>query len=109
MGATDKSRKRQEYEEELRADYVMGFCPKAEHRRFLKVCPEFETYVVGDGTLLLKFWPEVSDAEQKRRFEARTKDPLRQWKTCPTAPAGNDRTASPSAFYFHRLTCQLTE
>src|SRR5262245_28198773 len=23
-------------------EYVMGFCSKAEHRRFLKVCPEFE-------------------------------------------------------------------
>jgi polyphosphate kinase len=23
-------------------EYVMGFCTKAQHRRFLKVCPEFE-------------------------------------------------------------------
>jgi polyphosphate kinase 2 (PPK2 family) len=29
--------------------------------------------------LLVKFWLEVSDAEQKRRFEARINDPLRQW------------------------------
>src|SRR5579871_6356974 len=44
-------------------EYVMGFCSKAEHRRFLKVCPEFEMYVVDDGILLVKFWLEVSDAE----------------------------------------------
>ena len=65
-------------------EYVMGFCSKAEHQRFLKTCPEFELYLVDDGILLVKFWLEVSDAEQKRRFEARINDPLRQWKLSPT-------------------------
>jgi polyphosphate kinase 2 len=65
-------------------EYVMGFCTKAQHERFLKVCPEFERYVVDDGILLIKFWLEVSDKEQKRRFEARISDPLRQWKLSPT-------------------------
>src|SRR5262245_59723287 len=63
---------------------VMGFCTEAEHRRLLEVCPEFERYVVDDGILLVKFWLEVSDAEQKRRFDARINDPLRQWKLSPT-------------------------
>ncbi len=65
-------------------EYVMGFCSKGEHERFLKVCPEFEMYVVDGGILLVKFWLEVSEAEQKRRFEARIEDPLRQWKLSPT-------------------------
>jgi len=65
-------------------EYVMGFCTKAQHRRFLKVCPEFEMYVVDDGILLIKYWLEVGDEEQKRRFEARINDPLRQWKLSPT-------------------------
>jgi len=65
-------------------EYVMGFCTKAQHRRFLKVCPEFELYIVDDGILLIKYWLEVSDEEQKRRFEARINDPLRQWKLSPT-------------------------
>jgi len=65
-------------------EYVMGFCSKAEHQHFLKVCPEFEMYVVDDGIMLVKFWLEVSDTEQKRRFEARIYDPLRQWKLSPT-------------------------
>jgi polyphosphate kinase 2 len=65
-------------------EYVMGFCSKAEHQRFLKVCPEFELHVVDDGILLVKFWLEVSEEEQKRRFEARINDPLRQWKLSPT-------------------------
>ena len=65
-------------------EYVMGFCSKAQHQRFLKVCPEFELYVVDDGIKLIKYWLEVSEAEQKRRFEARITDPLRQWKLSPT-------------------------
>ena len=65
-------------------EYVMGFCTKAQHRRFLVVCPEFERYLVDDGILLVKYWLEVSDVEQKRRFEARITDPLRQWKLSPT-------------------------
>jgi polyphosphate kinase 2 len=65
-------------------EYVMGFCSKEEHRQFLKVCPEFELFIVDDGILLVKFWLEVSDTEQKRRFLARIDDPLRQWKLSPT-------------------------
>jgi polyphosphate kinase 2 len=65
-------------------EYVMGFCSKAQHQRFLVVCPEFEHYVVDDGIKLIKYWLEVSEPEQKRRFEARTTDPLRQWKLSPT-------------------------
>ncbi len=65
-------------------EYVMGFCTEAQHRRFLEVCPEFELFIVDEGILLIKYWLEVSDAEQKRRFEARIHDPLRQWKLSPT-------------------------
>ena len=36
------------------------------------------------GSQLIKVWLESSDAEQKRRFEARIEDPLRQWKLSPT-------------------------
>jgi polyphosphate kinase 2 len=64
-------------------EYVMGFCTEAQHQRFLVTCPEFERYIVDDGILLIKFWLEVSDVEQERRFEARISDPLRQWKLSP--------------------------
>jgi polyphosphate kinase 2 len=65
-------------------EYVLGYCTKAQHERFLKICPEFELYVVDDGIKLIKYWLEVSEPEQKRRFEARIADPLRQWKLSPT-------------------------
>jgi len=64
-------------------EYVMGFCTHEQHRRFLDLCPEIERYIVDSGIILIKFWLEVSDKEQKRRFEARITDPVRQWKLSP--------------------------
>ncbi|QDV63751.1 polyphosphate kinase 2 [Crateriforma conspicua] len=61
-------------------EYVMGFCTKEEHRRFLQLCPVVEIYIADGGIRLIKYWLEVGDEEQKRRFEARITDPLRQWK-----------------------------
>ena len=64
-------------------EYVMGFCSKEQHQRFLDLCPMFEKYMVEGGIILIKFWLEVSKKEQQRRFEARIVDPLRQWKLSP--------------------------
>jgi len=64
-------------------EYVMGFCTKEQHKRFLELCPTVENFVVSAGIQIIKIWLEVSDKEQKRRFEARIKDPLRQWKLSP--------------------------
>jgi polyphosphate kinase len=65
-------------------EYVLGFCTKEQHRRFLDLCPLFEKQIVDGGVRLLKYWLEVSPGEQKRRFQARIEDPLRQWKLSPT-------------------------
>jgi polyphosphate kinase 2 len=64
-------------------EYVMGFCTKDEHDRFLQLIPKLEKFLVEGGTILIKVWLEVSDKEQKKRFEARVTDPLRQWKLSP--------------------------
>ena len=72
-------------------EYVMGFCSKEEHRHFLKVCPLVERFVTDHGVVLIKYWLEVSDEEQKRRFEARVKDPLRQWKLSPMDMPSRER------------------
>jgi polyphosphate kinase 2 len=64
-------------------EYVMGFCTKEQHDRFLELCPIVEKYLVSSGIILLKFWLEVGQDEQERRFQARIDDPLRQWKLSP--------------------------
>jgi polyphosphate kinase 2 len=64
-------------------EYVMGFCSEEENRRFLRLCPEIEKYVVDAGILLIKIWLEVGQEEQEKRFSARIDDPLRQWKLSP--------------------------
>jgi polyphosphate kinase len=67
----------------LGVEYVMGFVDKAQHERFLKLCPEIERYIVDAGIILIKIWLEVGQEEQGRRFDARISDPLRQWKLSP--------------------------
>ena len=64
-------------------EHVMGFCDKDEYERFLQLCPVYERHLVEGGLILIKFWLEVGNKEQQRRFEARIKDPMRQWKLSP--------------------------
>ena len=64
-------------------EYVMGFCTKEQHKRFLELCPITEKFMVDSGIILIKYWLEVGQDEQERRFHARIKDPMRQWKLSP--------------------------
>ncbi|MEZ4471844.1 MAG: polyphosphate kinase 2 family protein [bacterium] len=41
---------------------------------------DHERHLARSGTVVLKFWLNVSRAEQRRRFLARIDDPARQWK-----------------------------
>jgi polyphosphate kinase 2 len=60
---------------------VMGFCSDRQYEQFLKLAPAFERHLVTNNDIhLIKFWLEVGNKEQERRFEARINDPLRQWK-----------------------------
>jgi polyphosphate kinase 2 len=65
-------------------EHVMGFCSDDQYETFLKLTPSFEKHLVTDGGIhLIKFWLEVGNKEQERRFKARIDDPLRQWKLSP--------------------------
>ena len=64
-------------------EYVMGFCSEQEHRQFLRDCPTFEGFLVGQGIILLKYWLEVSKKEQHKRFLERIEDPTKRWKLSP--------------------------
>jgi polyphosphate kinase 2 (PPK2 family) len=59
---------------------VEGFATAEQWGRAYQEIVEFERTLVAEGTILLKFWLEISDAEQLRRFERRATDPLKAWK-----------------------------
>jgi polyphosphate kinase 2 len=61
-------------------EYVMGFCTEEDHRQFLRDCPIFEGFLVSQGIILLKYWLEVSEKEQHKRFLARIEDSSKRWK-----------------------------
>ncbi|ACP25636.1 probable regulatory protein [Sinorhizobium fredii NGR234] len=62
---------------------VMGFCTDEKAKRFLELAPRFEAAMVESGIVLLKYFLDVSEDEQERRFRQRIGDPLRQWKLSP--------------------------
>jgi len=64
-------------------EHVMGFCSKDLYTKFLKNCPSFEMSLVSDGIILLKYWLEVNEKEQHKRFLARIKDTSKRWKLSP--------------------------
>ncbi|MFC1788442.1 polyphosphate kinase 2 [Thermodesulfobacteriota bacterium] len=61
---------------------VMGFCTKAQYKRFMKKVIIYERNFLEDAgkTILIKLYFSVTKAEQNRRFKRRKNDPLRQWK-----------------------------
>jgi polyphosphate kinase len=65
-------------------DRVMGFCSHDEAERFLLLTPAVEREVVVNlGIILRKYFLDVSQDEQRRRFEARIEDPVKHWKLSP--------------------------
>jgi len=64
-------------------EHVMGFCSDEQYERFLDLCPVVEKFMIEGGVTLIKLWLEVSPDEQRKRFEARVEDPVRQWKLSP--------------------------
>ena len=59
---------------------VFGFCTPEEYRTFIEDTPSFEKTLVRNGIILIKLYFSVTKEEQRRRFERRKTDPLRQWK-----------------------------
>jgi polyphosphate kinase len=64
-------------------EHVMGFCGDKQYEDFLRLCPAFESLMQKDGIILVKYWFEVSEREQHRRFLRRIEDPMRRWKLSP--------------------------
>jgi polyphosphate kinase 2 len=64
-------------------EHVMGFCSNKQYADFLRLCPGFESLLKNNGIILIKYWFEVSEKEQHKRFLKRIEDPMRRWKLSP--------------------------
>lgn len=59
---------------------VMGFCTEEQTTQFLLNTPDLERELVSDGIILLKYWLEVGNDEQEKRFQDRISRKDKRWK-----------------------------
>jgi polyphosphate kinase 2 len=87
---------------------VMGFCSPAEYLEFMRQTPELERMFVRSDIRLYKYWFSVTQDEQRRRFQSREIDPLKQWKLSPIDKASLDKwddyTEAKEAMFFYTDT-----
>jgi len=87
---------------------VMGFCNPTDYLEFMRQCPEIERMLVRSGLLLYKYWFSVTQEEQRKRFDSRKDDPLKQWKLSPIDKASlgkwDDYTEAKEAMFFYTDT-----
>ena len=87
---------------------VMGFCEPTEYLEFMRQTPELERMLVRAGIQLYKYWFSVTRDEQKRRFDSRATDPLKQWKLSPIDKQSlgkwDDYTEAKEAMFFYTDT-----
>ena len=69
---------------------VMDFCTKAQYDQFMVQAPEFEHLLYEDNLKIIKFWFSISKDEQKKRFDGRLSNPLKQWKFSPVDMKGQE-------------------
>jgi polyphosphate kinase 2 (PPK2 family) len=67
----------------LLVERVEGEIDAATVKRSAKEIVEFERMQTNDGTTIVKFWLQISEGEQLRRFNERANDPLKHWKLTP--------------------------
>ena len=87
---------------------VMGFCEPWEYLEFMRQTPDLERMLVRSGIRLYKYWFSVTQDEQKRRFDSRATDPLKQWKLSPIDKQSlnkwADYTEAKEAMFFYTDT-----
>ncbi|HXP05373.1 MAG TPA: polyphosphate:AMP phosphotransferase [Stellaceae bacterium] len=59
---------------------IEGFCSEADWMRAYSEINEFEDQLSRNGTIVLKFWMQISKSEQLKRFELRERTQFKQFK-----------------------------
>lgn len=62
---------------------VMGFCTDAEYETFFADVLTFERLLTSSGTIVLKYFLDITYDEQAERLAARKTSPLTAWKVSP--------------------------
>ena len=87
---------------------VMGFCSSLDYLEFMRQVPDLERMLSRSGIRLFKYWFSVTKEEQERRFEARSRDPLKQWKLSPIDEISKDKwveyTQAKESMFFYTDT-----
>ena len=87
---------------------VMGFCSSLDYLEFMRQVPDLERMLARSGIRLFKYWFSVTQEEQRRRFDARTGDPLKQWKLSPIDEVSRDKwveyTQAKESMFFYTDT-----
>lgn len=88
---------------------VMGFSTAAQQEQFLRDVPEFERMLTDSGVKLVKYWLDISKNEQRKRLDARRRDPLKQLKVSPLDAEAQKRWADYSKARDEMLVRSHTE
>jgi len=87
---------------------VMGFCDSLEYLEFMRQVPDLERMLTRSGIRLFKYWFSVTEAEQARRFAARSQSPLKHWKLSPIDEVSRGKwkeyTEAKEAMFFYTDT-----
>jgi polyphosphate kinase 2 (PPK2 family) len=71
---------------------VEGYATKEQWKRAYEEIVQFERSLVLEGVIIVKFWLQISDEEQLRRFQERQKNSVKRWKLTDEDWRNRDKT-----------------
>jgi polyphosphate kinase len=61
----------------------LGYCTEEQYNDFMANVNDWESKLIDDGLILIKFWFSITKEKQLQRFEFRKKSPIKYWKFSP--------------------------
>ncbi len=83
---------------------VEGFCTEADWLRAYTEINDFEHELHEDGAIIIKFWLQISDKEQLRRFKEREKIAFKRFKITEEDWRNRDKSAE-----YHAAVCDMVD
>ena len=83
---------------------VEGFCSEADWLRAYTEINDFEHELVGAGGIVIKFWLQISNDEQLKRFKEREKIEFKRFKITPDDWRNRDKWDA-----YHQAVCNMVD